>query len=87
MTTIELKPVKSSQIAAIGYSPETNTLRIQFLDWKEKKPSAFAYDYANVTADEFAKFEAAESKGSYFGMKIKPFKDKYPYTKVTLAQG
>jgi hypothetical protein len=77
MTSIPLTPVKSSQIAAIGHDPSSNTLAIQF-----KSGKAPVYHYANVGADLFEKFRSAESVGSFFYKEIKPHTDKYPYTRI-----
>lgn len=77
---IPLQDVESSQISAIGHDPETNTLAIQFKGWKGEVGAT--YHYANFPADDFAAFKAAESLGRHFGRYIKPFADKYPYTKV-----
>lgn len=70
-------PVASSQIAEIGHDPETSTMAVRF-----KSGTSPLYHYANVTAEEFAAFKGAESIGSYFYKHIKPFADKFPYTRV-----
>ena len=57
-TAIEMVPCKSSQIAAIGHDPETNTLAIQF---PSKTGTGSVYHYQNFTAEDFAAFSAAES--------------------------
>ena len=75
--------VESSQIAAVGHCPKTNTLAIQFKNWKGE-PSSL-YHYANFTAADFAEFNDAESYGNYFGKFIKPFDHKYPYMKIAKA--
>lgn len=80
MSKIALADVQSSQINAIGHSAETNTLAIQFKNWKGEIGAT--YHYANFTADDFEAFRNAESLGKHFGKNIKPFADKYPYTKV-----
>lgn len=78
---IALTPVESSQIAAIGHHPETNTLAIQFSPRRDGSPGSI-YHYANFTADDFASFKAADSIGSYFGRFIKPLTEKHPFVKV-----
>lgn len=80
---IALQDVQSSQIHSIGHDPETSTLAIRFYRGygREQRPGAL-YHYQNVTADEFEAFCSAESLGRHFGTHIKPFADKYPYTKV-----
>jgi len=83
MPIVKLIEVESSQIHAIGHDPETNTLAIRFKNWKGDITSL--YHYANVTAADFAAFIASESKGRHFGKSIKPFADKYPFTKIESA--
>lgn len=80
MQTIELTPVESSQIHALGHSAETNTLAIQF---KSKAGPGSVYHYANVSPELYAEFVAAESIGAFFGKNIKPAADKYPFVKVS----
>ena len=75
-----MQPVESSQSAAIGHDAETNTLAIRFKNWKGVPTSL--YQYQNFTAEDFAAFRDAESKGKHFGAHIKPFAEKYPYTKI-----
>lgn len=74
--SITLKLCDSSQLHAYGYDPETNTLEIQF---KSKSGPGSRYRYANVDREMFNAFEAAESKGRFFGEHIKPYKDKFPF--------
>ncbi len=83
MPTIELHDVESSQIHSIGHDAETNTLAIRFFRGygRDQVPGSL-YHYANFTAEDFEAFENAESLGRHFGKNIKPFPDKYPYTKV-----
>lgn len=80
MPIIALQDVESSQINAVGYDPETQTLAIQFKGWKGELGAT--YHYANVTPEDFAAFQGAESLGRHFGRHIKPFPEKFPYTKV-----
>lgn len=68
---MEMKPVQSSQIAAIGHDGGSK-LRVQFR-------AGGLYEYANVTPEEFAKLESATSIGSHFGKHIKPAKN---FTKI-----
>lgn len=76
---IAMDSVESSQIAAIGHSPETNVLAIQF---KSKTGPGSVYHYENFTAEQFAELKKAESIGSHFYKAIKPFPDRFPYVKV-----
>lgn len=54
---IHLKPVKSSNVEAIGYDPETETVRVRF-------KGGATYRYAEVPAELFESIEAATSIGS-----------------------
>lgn len=81
---IPLTPVTSSQLAAIGHDPATNTLAIRF-NGKDGRIGSL-YHYANVTAEQFEAFQAAESKGSHFIRNIKPATDKHPYTRIVEKQ-
>ena len=78
--TITMDSVESSQIAAIGHDPETNTLAIQFAG-KDGKPGS-VYHYQNFTATQFEQFSSAESIGSHFYVHIKHRADLHPYTKI-----
>lgn len=77
---ITMAPVSSSQIAAIGHDPVTNTMAIQF---KSKTGTGSVYHYSNVDAKAFNAFKTAESIGSHFGKHIKPHADKHPFVKVS----
>lgn len=72
MIQIEKKPVTSSNIEAIGYDEETQTLRVWF-------KNGGAYDYDKVPKEEFEALQNASSVGSYFASNIK---GKYAYKKV-----
>ena len=76
--SIDLTPVKSSQVKAIGHDPATNTLAVQFMHG-----AGHLYCYPNVTADMHKAFAGAESIGAHFGKHIKalPF-EKYEAPKV-----
>lgn len=78
---IAMDSVESSQIAAIGHDPATNALAIQFAPKKDGTPGSI-YHYKNFTAEDFAKFKAAESIGSHFGKHIKNETEKYPFVRV-----
>jgi len=77
---IAMTPVDSSQIHAIGHSPETDTLAIHF---KSKSGPGSVYHYSGFTAEHFADFQKAESIGSHFGKHIKPFADRFPFVKIS----
>ncbi|MGX9698155.1 KTSC domain-containing protein [Janthinobacterium lividum] len=76
---ITLQAIQSSQIAAIGHCPATETLAVQFF---RKGAPADVYHYANVTATEYTAFAGAESIGKHFYAHIKPHADKHPYTNM-----
>lgn len=75
---IAMTPVESSQIHSLGHDPATNTLAIRF---KGKNGPGSLYHYPNFTADQFAAFQKAPSKGRHFGQYIKGHKD-HPHSKI-----
>lgn len=79
---MKMTPVESSQISAIGHDPVRSALRIQFKDFKTKKPVS-TYEYANFSTEQFAAFMAAESKGKHFGATIKKETEKHPFRKLS----
>jgi len=78
---IGMDEVESSKIHAIGHDPETNTLAIQFRNFKTKEGGSI-YHYANFTADQFEAFKGSESIGKHFGAHIKNETEAHPYVKV-----
>lgn len=84
--SIALQEVDSSQIHSIGYDAASQTLAIRFRDRKTDQPTSL-YHYSNFTAEDFAAFEQAESKGSHHGKHIKPYDKKYPYTRIESKPG
>ncbi len=71
--TIDLTPVTSNQVKAIGYDETTQTLAVTFT-----RGAGAIYHYPNVSPETYAAFIGAESIGKYFGQHIKnlPF-EKY----------
>lgn len=65
-------PVISSNIAAIGYDPDTQGLEVEFT-------GGGVYLYRGVPQDVHTAFMADESKGRFFASHIK---GSYPYEKV-----
>ncbi len=63
---IELQPVVSNQIAAIGYAADSKTLAVTFT-----RGTGAIYHYPDVSAEVFEAFKTAESIGGYFGKHIK----------------
>jgi len=66
-THIELAPVTSNQVKAIGYDPDTQTLAVCFA-----RGAGAIYHYPDVAPETHAAFVAADSIGTFFGMHIKP---------------
>jgi len=77
---ITMDSVESSQIAAIGYHSESQTLAVQFKG-KGEKPGSI-YHYSNFTPEDWQAFRDAESVGSHFYRHIKPNKEKYPFVRI-----
>lgn len=69
---IELKPVESSQVKAIGYDDAIQTLAVTFT-----RGAGAIYHYPNVTKEIYDAFVASESIGKFFGQHIKQL----PFTK------
>ena len=63
---IELHPVISSQVKAIGYDPHTRELAVTFTRGKGD-----IYHYFEVAPETHKAFVEAESIGVYFGQHIK----------------
>lgn len=80
-TQIAMDSVESSQIHSIGHDAATNTLAIRFKN-RSTGAATSLYHYSKVDAALFAEFAAAESKGKFFGERIKPFKDLFPYVQI-----
>lgn len=73
---IELQPVSSSQIEAIGHDPQTNTLAIRFAR------GGSLYHYRNFSVEQFKELSEAESVGSFFYKRIKADPESFPYTRI-----
>ena len=83
MPPITMTPVQSSQIHSIGHDPETGTMQIRFLSGRgEQRGPGALYSYSGVSAEDFAAFEKAESKGSHFGKVFKPAADRFPFSRI-----
>ena len=67
---MERQPVESSNLAAVGYDPETTTLEIQF----KKGP---VYQYYKVPPEVYEEFMESESVGEAFSQLIKSGGYKY----------
>jgi hypothetical protein len=78
--------VESSQIESVGYEAETETLGIRFKPTRKQeaaKEPGSEYHYSFVPEDVHAALVTAASVGGWFAQHIKPFPEKYPYTKVS----
>ncbi|WP_436417597.1 KTSC domain-containing protein [Petrimonas sulfuriphila] len=69
---MEKEYVQSSNIEAVGYDEDTETLRVWFLNGS-------VYDYTGVGQLEYEALRDAPSVGSYLHQNIK---GQYPYEKV-----
>lgn len=72
---MNLVPVESSNILAIGYNPATQELQVKF-------KAGTTYSYAGVEPAVHEQIMNAESVGSTFSKLIKGNPGKYPYTRV-----
>jgi hypothetical protein len=79
---IQLTPVVSNQVAAIGYDEATQTLAVTFT-----RGVGAVYHYAGVSKETCEAFITADSIGKYFGEHIKnlPF-TKYPAEPATESE-
>ena len=69
---VNYSPVVSSNVAAVGYEADTETLYVQFKNGAQ-------YAYASVPADEYEALLTAPSVGSYLNDNIK---NVYSYRRV-----
>jgi hypothetical protein len=65
---VQLIPVQSSAVEAVGYDPPTRRLRIRFTSGRE-------YDFCGVPESVYRGLISAPSKGAYYNDHIK---DRYP---------
>ena len=72
MTAPEMHSVSSSNIASVGYDPESESVYVQFLNGS-------TYAYKGVPEHEFTNLRTASSVGSYLN---RNFKNVYPYERV-----
>lgn len=61
---MEMKPVKSSNIKAVGYDPASLVMQIDFAN-------GTSYTYPDVPFDDFNKLANAESVGQHFNENIR----------------
>lgn len=72
-TKIDMKPVTSSNIAALGYDSESKTLAVQFITGSE-------YRYHNVSQETYDALLGAQSIGKHF---VGNIVGKFRHTKVS----
>lgn len=65
MSTPEMTPVDSTNVAAVGYDPEAQEIYVEFL-------SGATYKYSGVDEQTFEELRDAPSVGSYLNRVIKP---------------
>lgn len=73
---MEMKAVESSNIAAIGYDPETQQLGVRF-----KGTPGFRYEYENVTEGTYRALVDDPSVGKTFQYLIRSNPQAHPFTK------
>ena len=61
---IDMQPVKSSNLSAVGYDAATNTLAVQF-------KNGGVYHYAEVPADVFQQMLTAASPGGFYASAVR----------------
>lgn len=66
------QPVASSNLASVGYDPQSQTLEVEFQDGS-------VYQYYNVPQGIFDALMSAPSKGQFLAYQIK---DRFPYSRV-----
>lgn len=64
MITIQLEPVVSGNLKAVGYDAATKTLDVQFASGK-------VYRYSNVPPETHKELIGAESIGSFFARNVR----------------
>jgi len=73
---VDMIPVGSSNVEAIGYDEEDQTLYVDFLD---KGRGGSRYEYLDVPYEVFEEFQMAGSMGSFVWTNLK---DVYEYSKI-----
>jgi len=69
---VDRLPVDSSNLAAVGYDPETRTLEIEFRNGR-------VYRYFDVPSDVYEELMAADTLGGYFNRNIR---NRYPFEQI-----
>lgn len=69
---VDMVPVNSSNVEAIGYDSSNEIVHVKFLDGS-------VYIYKGVTESEYLNLKSAASIGSYLH---RNFKNVYPYERI-----
>lgn len=72
---LEMTPIASSNLVAVGYDPDAMLMQAQF-------KNGSVYSYANVEPDTYAAMMADVNPGKYFADIIKPQRQRYVFTRV-----
>jgi hypothetical protein len=72
MSMPEMHPVSSSNIAAVGYDADYQTVHVQFLN-------GTTYAYKGVPEHEYENLRTAASVGTYLN---RNYKNVYPYERI-----
>lgn len=80
---MQLQPVKSRLITAVGYDPGAQELVVQFRGTGDKKEGA-KYRYPNVTQEQFDELMSAKSIGAFYMKNFRGNND-HPAVKVEEA--
>lgn len=71
---MDLKELKSSNLAQAGYDPQTQTLHVKF-------KSGGHYSYPNVSSLMYDAFLAAPSHGKWLNQHLIAYPERHPHTK------
>lgn len=80
MDTVKMVPVSSSNMAALGYDPDSQVLTVQFHGKDEK--SGRVYQYQNVPAWLYGDMLGSDSVGMFFNQTIRANGQLYPFKVV-----
>jgi hypothetical protein len=72
---MELVPIQSTNLRAIGYEPDTMLMQIQF-------SNGSLYSYQNVEPETYQALVTSPDPGKFFAEIIKPQRYKYVFTRV-----
>jgi hypothetical protein len=61
---MQIDPIESSNLKAVGYDPATRIMRVVFRSGK-------TYDYGDVTPEDHELFINSKSKGAHFSKHIR----------------